>query len=453
MSAARYTNRVRTQSQARVTKAQYPGSVSNNYDPLFSSIDCNVSYNVLNYKGVPCICSPNDQPFLFSMRLGRLNRTAAVQFSMPLAVVEPVVTSIDEINTSIAVRMALPPTESNDLVQIPKQEKIRNVAVALSVEHTEIENVPLPSYATTIDRSIGIIGYAQTSEPPQAAVVPSFEGIRNVRVMTQGPVPIPNTDNISYPSYEKLRNVMFKLEVPKPIQSDPTPIAPDLATIPKFEGLRSVGVPVSVPLLTNESVPLPRYETIRNVRITVQVPIYTSPTPSTNNISYPSYEKLRNVTFKIDVPNPVKSDPTLNIPDTAFIRRFEGIRSVGVPVSVPLLTNETLHIRNVPVGPHQQELDTNDITPPYKMPAAYHLPEIRSFHSIQSVDPIQNDYVPVVDQPIAVPIYDINSFRTNPRFKIQNTSIEPQNEIVFGGGSENPDEYVVYGGGNSRSLL
>jgi len=75
MSAARYTNRVRTQSQARVTKAQYPGSISNNYDPLFSSIDCNVSYTVLDYKSVPCICGPSDGTPILGMGYSILKLT------------------------------------------------------------------------------------------------------------------------------------------------------------------------------------------------------------------------------------------------------------------------------------------------------------------------------------------------------------------------------------------
>jgi hypothetical protein len=75
MSAARYTNRVRTQSQARVTKAQYPGGISNNYDPLFSSIDCNVSYTVLDYKGVPCVCAPSSEIAIFGIQYSILKLT------------------------------------------------------------------------------------------------------------------------------------------------------------------------------------------------------------------------------------------------------------------------------------------------------------------------------------------------------------------------------------------
>lgn len=49
MSAACYTNRVRTRAQARVTKVQYPGYIANNYDPLFSTGGCSPRFDVLNY--------------------------------------------------------------------------------------------------------------------------------------------------------------------------------------------------------------------------------------------------------------------------------------------------------------------------------------------------------------------------------------------------------------------
>lgn len=446
MSAARYTNRVRTQSQARVTKVQYPGTVSNNYDSLFSSINCNSSYNVLDYKGVPCICSPAEQPFLFGMRLGRINRTAAVQFSLPVSVDEPVVPVLEEINTGISVRMALP-VVSNDPVPIPQQEAVRNVYVTLSVDNNTTENVPQRSYGS-INTNIAVIGYAQKNETSEPAVLPTFEGIRNVRVMTQAPLPIPSTEEVSYPSYGKLRNIAFKIEVPIPVQPDPTPSVPNIGIIPKFEGIRSVGIPVTVPQLTNEPVHMPTYESIRNVRLMSQVPIHI-PSPPAQMLSYPSYEKLRNISFKIEVPTPVQTDAISTIPDVGVIRRFEGIRSITIPVSVPLLTNDPASIpnyetiRNIP----HSELDIDGIVP------TYHLPGIRSFHSIQTVDRVQTDYVTLVDQTVAVPIYDVNSFRTNPRFRMPNNNVETQKEIVFGGGSENPDDYVVYGGGNSQLLL
>ena len=369
MSAARYTNRVRTQSQARVTKAQYPGNVSNNYDPLFSTIDCNVSYNVLDYKSNPCICGPKGQHFILGIRLGRVKRTAAVQFTIPVSVVEPVVQTIDAINTGISVRMALPAT-SNDPATIAKYEKIRNVYVTVSVEHNVVKNIPQRSYGT-INTNIGVVGYAQKKEMPQAAVVPTFEGIRNVRVMTQALVSSPTTDMFLYPSYEKLRNVMFKIELPKFVQSDPIPILQAMGIIPKFEGLRSVGVPVNVPLLTNEPVHMPKYEKRRNVHVTLSPP----------------------------------------------------------------------------------ELDANELIRSYQKAISYHIPGISAADVIENLARLQNYYVPMVHHLTRPPQYDINPAMTTPRFQVQDIRVETPKEVVFGGGSENPSDYVVYGGGNSQLLL
>jgi hypothetical protein len=369
MSAARYTNRVRTQSQARVTKAQYPGSISNNYDPLFSSIDCNVSYNVLDYKGVPCICKPVSQPFPLRMRLGQINRTAAVQFSVPVSVDEPVISTFGEIDMDISVRMALPEV-SNDPVPIPTYEGIRNVYVPLSVENNEVENVPQRSYGA-INTNIRVIGYAQMNETPEPVVLPTFEGIRNVRVMTQAPVPNTTTDMFPYPSYEKLHNIKFNINIPKFLQSDPIPIVEDIGILPKFEGLRSVGVPLSVPQLTNEPVPMPNYEKRRNVSVTVSLP----------------------------------------------------------------------------------ELDDDRLIRNYQHHTGYHITEITSSEIIGRLARLQNYSVPLVPETFPVLNYDINPAVTNPRFQLQDIRVQTPKEIVFGGGSENPDDYVVYGGGNSQLLL
>lgn len=369
MSAARYTNRVRTQSQARVTKAQYPGSISNNYDPLFSSIDCNVSYNVLDYKGTPCICSPTEQPFLFGFRFGSFIRAAAVQFSIPVSVDEPVVSTLGEIDTGISVRMALP-TSNNDPVPISKYEKIRNVYVTVSVEHNTVENTPQRSYGT-INTNIGVIGYAQKKEPQQPVVLPKFESIRNVRVRAQVPIPSPTTDMFLYPSYEKLRNVRFTIKVPETMQGDPIPILQEMGIIPKFEGLRSVGVPVTVHQLTNNPAHIPKYEKRRNVYVTVSLP-----EPEADNL----------------------------------------IRS-------------------------------------YQKNTLYHTPDITSDQIIESLGRLQNYYVPVPHHSVSAPKYDINPALTNPHFQVRDIHVETPKAIVFGGGSENPDDYVVYGGGNSQLLL
>jgi hypothetical protein len=50
MSAAGYTNRIRTRSEARVSKVQYPFSDAVNYNPLYSSIGVNPRYNKLEYQ-------------------------------------------------------------------------------------------------------------------------------------------------------------------------------------------------------------------------------------------------------------------------------------------------------------------------------------------------------------------------------------------------------------------
>ena len=57
MSAARYTNKIRTQSEARVTKVQYRFNDALNYNPLYSSIGCNPQYLRLYYQ-IKQKCSP-----------------------------------------------------------------------------------------------------------------------------------------------------------------------------------------------------------------------------------------------------------------------------------------------------------------------------------------------------------------------------------------------------------
>ena len=189
--------------------------------------------------------------------------------------------------------------------------------------------------------------------------------------MTQVPIPSPTTDMFLYPSYEKLRNVQFKIRIPENIQSDPVPILQAMGVIPRFEGLRSVGVPVAVPRLTNEPVSMPKYEKRRNVYVTVSLP-----EPEADNL----------------------------------------IRS-------------------------------------YQRPVAYHIPEITSSDVIESLGRLQNYYVPVVHHPSPTPKYDINPALTNPHFQVKDIHVETPKEIAFGGGSENPDDYVVYAGGNSQLLL
>lgn len=62
MSAARYTNKIRTQSEARVTKVQYRfnDAVSN---PLAATCNANPDYSILEYvQNTRCDCDIPVQP-------------------------------------------------------------------------------------------------------------------------------------------------------------------------------------------------------------------------------------------------------------------------------------------------------------------------------------------------------------------------------------------------------
>lgn len=109
--------------------------------------------------------------------------------------------------------------------------------------------------------------------------------------------------------------------------------------------------------------------------------------------------------------------------------------------------------RNVHVALPSPEPDTGDLIRSYQKSAVYHIPDITSSDVIESLGRLQNYYVPVVHHPTPLPKYDINPALTNPHFQIKDIHVETPKEIAFGGGSENPDDYVVYGGGNSQLLL
>lgn len=49
-SAACYINKVRTESQARVTKVPYPGNIATNQNPLYASIACNPVFSEIYYS-------------------------------------------------------------------------------------------------------------------------------------------------------------------------------------------------------------------------------------------------------------------------------------------------------------------------------------------------------------------------------------------------------------------
>jgi hypothetical protein len=57
MSSAKYTNRIRTLSEAKVTKVQYPGRQALSYVPIQSTAGCSPNYNPIKYT-IPC-CSNN----------------------------------------------------------------------------------------------------------------------------------------------------------------------------------------------------------------------------------------------------------------------------------------------------------------------------------------------------------------------------------------------------------
>jgi hypothetical protein len=57
MSAAGYTNRIRTKAEARVVKVQYPLHIGVNYNPLYASIACSSIYKILKYRLKPQNCT------------------------------------------------------------------------------------------------------------------------------------------------------------------------------------------------------------------------------------------------------------------------------------------------------------------------------------------------------------------------------------------------------------
>lgn len=57
MSAAMYTNRIRTKAEARVRKVQYRFMEASNYNPLASTCNADPDYTVLSYAKANC-CIP-----------------------------------------------------------------------------------------------------------------------------------------------------------------------------------------------------------------------------------------------------------------------------------------------------------------------------------------------------------------------------------------------------------
>jgi len=58
MSAARYTNKIRTDSEARVRKVQYRYNNANNYNPLAAACDASPDFTVLLYTKGDCCSAP-----------------------------------------------------------------------------------------------------------------------------------------------------------------------------------------------------------------------------------------------------------------------------------------------------------------------------------------------------------------------------------------------------------
>jgi hypothetical protein len=59
MSAARYTNKIRTNSEARVRKVQYRYNDAQNYNPLGAACAVSPDFSVLSYTKGDCCSAPN----------------------------------------------------------------------------------------------------------------------------------------------------------------------------------------------------------------------------------------------------------------------------------------------------------------------------------------------------------------------------------------------------------
>jgi len=59
MSAARYTNKIRTNSEARVRKVQYRFNDAQNYSPLGAACAASPDFTVLSYTKGDCCSAPN----------------------------------------------------------------------------------------------------------------------------------------------------------------------------------------------------------------------------------------------------------------------------------------------------------------------------------------------------------------------------------------------------------
>lgn len=57
MSAQGYTNKLRVNAEARLTKVQFPGKIALNINPIQSSVRLSPDFSKINYT-IPCLCRP-----------------------------------------------------------------------------------------------------------------------------------------------------------------------------------------------------------------------------------------------------------------------------------------------------------------------------------------------------------------------------------------------------------
>jgi len=57
MSAQGYTNKIRVDAEARLTKVQFPGKVGLNNNPIQSSCRLSPDFRNIIYT-IPCVCKP-----------------------------------------------------------------------------------------------------------------------------------------------------------------------------------------------------------------------------------------------------------------------------------------------------------------------------------------------------------------------------------------------------------
>jgi hypothetical protein len=87
MSSATYTNRIRTQIDANLTKVQYPGRQSKSYNALQATIGCNPNYYPLIYSLTSTNCCivtvPNFKTFRYILDGGRYDSTIGLDGGSP----------------------------------------------------------------------------------------------------------------------------------------------------------------------------------------------------------------------------------------------------------------------------------------------------------------------------------------------------------------------------------